>query len=132
MGGGAGDPGGGVAGRPPPPRVEGSACGLRRSFSPCPPDCRRRPGCRTPGEAFWSTSGSPFAPETRVRAVACDGSTRFIVVLLDRTARARWVGRMAAGMDRQRLAGLTLEYCVTDGDGTDDPPSFCWAPVLVP
>jgi hypothetical protein len=44
------------------------------------------------GEALWSTSGSPFAPETRVRTVACDGSTRFIVVLLDRTAQARWWG----------------------------------------
>ena len=44
------------------------------------------------GEALWSTSGSPFAPETRVRAVACDGSARFIIVLLERTARARWWG----------------------------------------
>jgi hypothetical protein len=44
------------------------------------------------GEALWSTSGSPFAPETRVRAVAYDGSTRFIIVLLERTARARWWG----------------------------------------
>jgi hypothetical protein len=42
------------------------------------------------GEALWSTSSSPFAPETRVRAVACDGSTRFILILLDRTARACW------------------------------------------
>jgi hypothetical protein len=50
------------------------------------------PGMPDTGEALWSTSGSPFAPETRVRAVACDGATRFIVVLLDRTARARWWG----------------------------------------
>ena len=49
-------------------------------------------GMPATGEALWSTSGSPFAPETRVRAVAYDGSTRFIIVLLERTARARWWG----------------------------------------
>ena len=52
----------------------------------------RGPGMPDTGEALWSTSSSPFAPETRVRAVACDGPTRFIIVLLDRTARARWWG----------------------------------------
>jgi len=44
------------------------------------------------GDVLWSSSGSPFAPETRVRAVACEGPGRFVVVLLDRTDRARWWG----------------------------------------
>ena len=50
------------------------------------------PGMPGTGEALWSTSGSPFAPPTRVRAVASDGPTRFIILVLDRTARARWWG----------------------------------------
>ena len=49
------------------------------------------------GEAFWTSSGSPFASRIRVRAVACDGPGRFVVVLLDRTARARWWGVREAG-----------------------------------
>jgi hypothetical protein len=47
-------------------------------------------GAPSTGDALWSSSGSPFAPETRVRAVACDGPGHFVVVLLDRTDRARW------------------------------------------
>jgi hypothetical protein len=49
------------------------------------------------GDVFWSSSGSPFAPGIRVRAVACDGPARFVVVLLDRTERARWWGVRVAG-----------------------------------
>jgi hypothetical protein len=44
------------------------------------------------GEVFWSSSGSPFAPGTRVRAIACEGPARFVVLLLDRSDRARWWG----------------------------------------
>src|SRR5262249_30753121 len=55
------------------------------------------PGRPETGEAFWTSSGSPFAPRIRVRAVACDGPGRFVVVLLDRTARARWWGVRDAG-----------------------------------
>jgi len=44
------------------------------------------------GDVLWCSGGSPFAPSSRVRAVACDGPTGFVVVLLDRTDRARWWG----------------------------------------
>jgi hypothetical protein len=54
-------------------------------------------GMPQPGDVFWSSSGSPFAPGIRVRAVACDGPARFVVVLLDRTERARWWGVRVAG-----------------------------------
>jgi hypothetical protein len=50
------------------------------------------PGMPDTGDVLWSSSGSPFAPTTRVRAVACDGAGRFVVVLLERTERARWWG----------------------------------------
>jgi hypothetical protein len=50
------------------------------------------PGMPAIGDVLWSSSGSPFAPGTRVRAVACDGPGRFVVVLLDRLERARWWG----------------------------------------
>jgi hypothetical protein len=50
------------------------------------------PGMPAVGDVLWSSSGSPFAPRTRGRAVACDGAGRFVVVLLDRTERARWWG----------------------------------------
>ncbi len=49
------------------------------------------------GDVFWSSSGSPFAPGMRIRAVACDGPARFVLVLLDRTERARWWGVRVAG-----------------------------------
>jgi hypothetical protein len=44
------------------------------------------------GHVLWSSSGSPFAPETRVRAMACEGPGRFVVVLLERVDRAQWWG----------------------------------------
>ena len=49
-------------------------------------------GMPLPGDVLWSSSSSPFAPVTRVRAVACDGPARFVVVVLERTDRAGWWG----------------------------------------
>jgi hypothetical protein len=45
-----------------------------------------------PGDVVWSASGSPFAPASRVRAIACERPNLFVVVLLERTDRARWWG----------------------------------------
>lgn len=42
-----------------------------------------------PGDVFWSASGSPFARDSLVRGVACEGQRRFVVLLLDRGAAAR-------------------------------------------
>lgn len=50
------------------------------------------PGTPAPGDVVWSASGSPFAPPSRVRAIACDGPGRFVVVLLARTDSACWWG----------------------------------------
>src|SRR5262245_216399 len=44
------------------------------------------------GDVLWSSSDSPYAPPSRVRAIACDGPGRFVLVLLDRAERARWWG----------------------------------------
>src|SRR5215470_8297175 len=52
----------------------------------------RFPGGPVPGDVLWSSSGSPFAPTAQVRAIACDGPGRFVLVLLDRRERARWWG----------------------------------------
>lgn len=50
----------------------------------------------TDGVTFWSATGSPFAPASRVRAVACEDGGRYAVVLLDKASRARrWAVRAA-------------------------------------
>jgi hypothetical protein len=49
-----------------------------------------------PHGVFWSTSESPFTREGRVRGVAFEPAGQFVVVLLERTARARrWRVRTA-------------------------------------
>jgi hypothetical protein len=51
------------------------------------------------GTIFWSASGSPFAPVSRVRAVCFEHAARFVVVLLDKSERAqRWGVRTPAMM----------------------------------
>jgi len=52
-----------------------------------PPGFPAGPGA---GDVLWSASGSPFAPAARVRAIACDGPGRFVLILLGRSERARW------------------------------------------
>ena len=50
------------------------------------------------GAIFWSASGSPFAPVSRVRAVCFEHAARFVVVLIDKGERAqRWGVRTPAG-----------------------------------
>lgn len=51
------------------------------------------------GAVFWSSSSSPFAPVSRVRAVCCERGGRFAVVLLDKAAIARRWGVRAAGVN---------------------------------
>jgi hypothetical protein len=49
------------------------------------------------GALFWSASGSPFAPVSRIRAVCFEQGARFVVVLLDKGERAqRWGVRTPA------------------------------------
>ena len=55
------------------------------------------------GTIFWSASGSPFAPASRVRAVCFEHAARFVVVLLDRSEQAqRWGVRTSAGVGSLR------------------------------
>ena len=49
-------------------------------------------GIPAPGERLWSTSGSPFSPASSVRAIACEPSALFAVVVLERSEEARWWG----------------------------------------
>ena len=69
------------------------------------------PGMPATGDVLWSSSGSPFAPETRVRALACDGPGRFVVVLLERVDRARWWG-----VREQRSSVVTARSARRDGE----------------
>jgi hypothetical protein len=49
------------------------------------------------GTVIWSASGSPFARANQVRAVSRDRDGRFVVLLLDKGARAwRWGVRRPA------------------------------------
>ena len=51
-----------------------------------------------PGDVLWSSSTSPFAPVSRVRAVACDGPGRFVLVLRERADPAGFWGVRVNGV----------------------------------
>ena len=68
-----------------------------------------------------------------VGASAVDAFDAFTRVsdLLSWLCEGALVGRVAAGLDRERRPGLTLEYCFSVGDRTTCQ-KLRWAPVLVP
>ena len=66
-----------------------SAAELMCFLGDTPPDASWLPPA---GAVFWSASGSPFARANQVRAVSREPGGRFVVVLLDKSARAQCWG----------------------------------------